>query len=229
MRFEKPLIKGIIHKRYKRFLADVLLENGEMITAHVPNTGSMKGCWAKDWPVLLSLSENKKRKLPYTLEMSFNGKTWIGLNTSRTNKIVEEALQTQSIPELLYPEIIREQKILDSRIDFLAKNEREHCYIEVKNVTLAQDQLALFPDAITTRGQKHLETLIKIKEMGHRSVLFFLVQREDVNQFSPAKEIDPIYAKLLSLAKQNGVEVFCYQCEMSKDQTPIKRKLPILL
>ena len=206
MEYQQQLIKGKIQKRYKRFLADVILENGELVTAHTPNTGSMKTCWEKDWPVLLSKSDDPKRKLKFTLELTFNGKTWINVNTSRTNHIAYEAVKNQFINELVgYQHIRPEVKVGDSRIDLLLfdgdekkyKQAGRKCYVEVKNVTLWHDGAALFPDGVSTRGQKHLNELIEIKKEGHEAVMLFVISREDVSSFSPAQEIDPEYAKLL--------------------------------
>ncbi len=234
MNFEKPTLTGTIQNRYKRFFADILPDDGSnVITAHVPNTGSMKTCWAPGWKALLTCHENPKRKLPYTLEMVYNGKTWIGINTFRPNKMALLAIKEGVIKELRgYKKIQTEFTIGNSRIDlFLDDGPRKapRCYVEIKNVTLAEKKIALFPDAITTRGQKHLKELIKIKEKGDRAVMLFVVQREDVHTFSCADAIDPIYGRLLRQAQTLGVELLAYQCSLSKKSIAIKQSLTINL
>lgn len=234
MKFERPLIKATILKRYKRFLADCELNSGEIITAHTANTGSMKTCWEPGWEVALSESDNPKRKLKYSLEMTNNGETWIGINTSLPNAIVYEAIESQHIAELQgYQQLKREVKRGKSRIDIFASshNSQADCFIEVKNVTLKGDgELALFPDAVSERGQKHLQELIQIVKVDKlRAVIFFLVQREDVSCFSPAAEIDPTYAKLLKQAVDAGVEALVYQCEVNPKEIKIKQALELKL
>lgn len=228
MKFESPLIETTIIKRYKRFLSDLSLDQ-EIINAHVPNTGSMKTCWEQGWKAYVSHSDNPKRKLKYTWELTDNGESLICINTALPNKIVKEALIAGTIPELKdYSTVQPEQKIFDSRIDFkLEEDGLPIVYVEVKNVTLkGEGKLALFPDAVSTRGQKHLKDLIKIKESGFRSVMFYLVNREDVDAFMPAKEIDPQYAELLKEAEKAGVEILVYQTKLSPQEISIKKKLP---
>lgn len=217
------LIQGKILKRYKRFFADIELPSGEVVVAHTPNTGSMKTCWEPGWPALISPSDNPKRKLKYTLEMTHNGDTWIGVHTGHPNKIVFDAISSGKIPKLDgYDKHRREVKIGDSRIDILCENDDEKCYVEVKNVTLkAEGKLALFPDAVSTRGQKHLKELIELKRQGIRACMFYLVQREDVDAFSPARDIDPEYARLLAEAVKSGVEVFAYKCQLNQSEIEI--------
>lgn len=233
MKFQYPTKSGIIHKRYKRFLSDIELDDGELINAHVPNTGSMKTCWEPDWKVLVTHNNDPKRKLKYTLEMTHNGDSWICVNTGMTNKLVKEALENNVISELLgYENIKPEKKVLDSRIDFfLSENsEKEDCYVEVKNVTLkGEGKLALFPDSVSTRGQKHLKDLIQLKKDGFRSVMLYVVNRQDVSEFSPAADIDPTYASLLKEASENGVEILAYQCELSESEIILKHKLKVTL
>ena len=230
MKFKDQLIAGNIIKRYKRFLADITLESGETITAHVANTGSMKSCWAPSQKVLVSYHDAPKRKLKYSLEMVNNGKTWIGINTSIPNKLVAQAIAAGEISQLRnYPSITPEYKIGKSRLDLLLENDQEKCFVEIKNVTLVENNIALFPDAITTRGQKHLQELMALKEKGHRAVMFYLVQREDADLFAPAKEIDPGYSSMLKSAQQKGVEILVYQCALTPDEIRIKRELPYQL
>jgi sugar fermentation stimulation protein A len=228
MKFSNPLIEGTIIKRYKRFMMDVKLADGEVVTAHVPNTGSMKSCFEPGWKCLLSFTDNPKRKLKYGLEMTSNGKSWIGVNTHSSNKIVFEAIKNNLIPELKDPlEIRPEFKLENSRIDFYLKYANQDCFVEVKNVTLRdQNKTASFPDSETKRGQKHLQELTTLVKQGHRGVMFFLVQREDVELFRPAWETDPVYAKLLGEAEKEGVEILVYQCSLGKKQVHIKNALP---
>lgn len=231
MQFKSPLIEATIRKRYKRFLADIELKSGQTICAHVPNTGSMKSCWEPGQKAYITHTDDPKRKLKYTLELTHNGESFIALNTSATNKIVKEALEQKVIPELIdYTSIRPEQKILDSRIDFLLLKHSTKTYVEVKNVTLkGENQIALFPDAVTTRGQKHLKDLIKIKQLGHRAVMLYLINRQDVTHFAPAREIDPVYADLLKKAHCLGVEVLPYQTKITTDSITIDKKLPFSL
>lgn len=243
MKFETKLIKGIIHKRYKRFLADVeLLEDteinkkGDIIVAHTANTGSMKTCWEAGWNVLLSYHDNPKRKLKYSLEMTHNENTWIGVNTALPNKLAFEAIQNGVVKEVQgYEHIKPEAKIGNSRIDLWLyngekKNPTDQCYVEVKNVTLlGNDGVVLFPDGVSERGQKHLRELIGLKREGIRACMLYIVQREDVSIFSPAKEIDPTYAALLKEAYAEGVEILVYQCSLSNLAVDVVKSIPFNL
>lgn len=229
MKFETKVIKGRIQKRYKRFLSDIILNNGEFVHAHVPNTGSMTNCWGENWNVLLTYHDDPKRKMKYTLECTHNGTSWIGVNTSRTNKIVKEALELGLIKELKgYPEIKPEKKYGEkSRIDFFLSGHKtkEDCYVEVKNVTLNEGTKALFPDAVSTRGQKHLRELMQIKSEGLRACMLYLINRGDTTSFSPAQDIDPEYARLLKEAKKAGVEVLAYQTEITDKEIKLAKKV----
>jgi sugar fermentation stimulation protein A len=243
MKFEQKLIKGIILKRYKRFLADIkLLEDtpinkkGDIIVAHTANTGSMKTCWAENWTVLLSYHDNPKRKLKYSLEMTHNENTWIGVNTGLPNKLGLEAINDGTIEELQgYESIKPEEKIGDSRIDIYLysgdkKEPTDQCYVEIKNVTLlGEDRIALFPDSKSERGQKHLRELTELKKNNIRACMLYIVQREDVDSFSPASEIDPKYSQLLKEAEQVGVEILVYQCKLNELGVKIYKKLPYKL
>lgn len=231
MDWEKPLIEGVLLKRYKRFLADVMIGNS-LQTVHVPNTGSMTSCWGPNWKCAVSLSENPNRKMPYTLELTYNDHSWIGVNTANANKLAKEWLVKHLISELNgYSNIQSEKKIGDSRIDFYLEGHQSFppCYVEVKSVTLKLDEVAQFPDAITERGQKHLIELIKLKEMGNRAVMLFIVQREDVSEMKPAKSIDKKYSELLEKAIQSGVEVLVYQCQLGTKGIEFKGKIPFHL
>jgi len=232
MDFENTLIPGKILKRYKRFLADIELEDGEVIVAHTANTGSMKTCWEPGWPVLLSHHDNPKRKLKYSLELTHNGDTWIGINTSLPNKVAAEGIQSGVVKELQgYENLKPEAKVGKSRIDILLSNNKDDlCYVEVKNVTLlGENRAAIFPDAVSTRGQKHLEELTSLVKEGIRSAMLFVVNREDVDTFSPADHIDPDYGRLLREAHNAGVEILAYQCHVGPTGIALKKKLPVKL
>jgi sugar fermentation stimulation protein A len=233
MKFLLPTHIATIENRYKRFLCDIRLSSGEMVNAHVPNTGSMTTCWEPNWKVLVTQNDNPKRKLKYTLEMTHNGNTWISVNTSLTNKLVKEALDNKVITELVdYPQIKAEKKVLDSRLDFFLSgiDAKPDCYVEVKNVTLkGPANLVLFPDSVTTRGQKHLKDLMQLKSEGFRAVMLYIVNREDVDTFSPAKDIDPIYTNLLIEAQSAGVEILVYQTKLSEEEIYINKKIKVKL
>jgi len=240
MKFLAPLTEGKILKRYKRFLADIQLSSGEVVTAHTANTGSMKTCWEPGWKVLISFHDNPKRKLKYSLEMTNNGQTWIGINTSLPNKLAKEAIENGLIKELKgYPFIKPEVKTGNSRIDLLLSKEKEtrskkdQFFVEVKNVTLKGDghqkNAALFPDAVSVRGQKHIRELIRLHKEGYKTALLFIVQREDVDYFTPAKDIDPLYSSLLKEASASGVLILAYQCIMSKKEIVVNKSLPVKL
>lgn len=230
MLFPSSLFFGTLVKRYKRFLVDVSLQDGNLITAHCPNPGRMHTCCAPGWKVALTYDDNPKRKLPYTLELVHNGVCWIGVNTQRANGIVHEAIEQSSIEELRgYQEIQTEVPYGEnSRIDFLLLSDTfVPCYVEVKSVSLIGDQQNfLFPDAVTSRGLKHLKNLISEKEKGHRAVLLFLIQRSDGSFFSPAAHIDPKYAVALRQAHELGVEILPYMADISEKGISVKRKVP---
>ena len=200
MEFSQPLIPGILLKRYKRFLADIKLDTGEFITAHCANSGSMKTCKEPGWKVLVSKSNNPKRKLKYTWEMVHNGTCWIGINTQVPNKIASEAILNGVIPELAgYTNLKNEVKYgKNSRIDILLTGDQPDCYVEVKNVTLVEeDGFYKFPDAVTERGRKHLSELLDVVKAGGRAVMLYVIQRSDGTIFKPAYEIDPAYGARL--------------------------------
>lgn len=231
MKWPTPLIEARILKRYKRFLSDIEVGD-QIIHAHVPNTGSMQTCWGPNWKCALSLSSNPDRKMPYTLEMTHNGESWIGVNTANANKLAKEWLIGGQIPELSgYQTVVPEKKIGESRVDFYLENHPTlpPCYVEVKNVTLKLEGQAQFPDAVTERGQKHLRELMEIKKSGLRAAMLFVVQREDVSVFTPASSIDPEYASLLKEAGKSGVEILAYQCRMDLKEISLGIALPIEL
>ncbi|MEN8141451.1 MAG: DNA/RNA nuclease SfsA [Thermodesulfobacteriota bacterium] len=218
-------------RRYKRFLVDVELPDATVITVHCPNTGSMRGCLESGCPVQISRSDNPKRKYPHTLEMTRVAGEWIGVNTMRTNHLVREAIEAGTIAELpQFTEIRPEVKVSDqSRLDFLIISDNNHIYIEVKNCTLVEEGVAMFPDAVSKRASKHLEELSQLVRQGHRAMIFYCVQRGDGRKFSPARHIDPLYAETLTRAVAAGVEVVAYQALVQPTAVVITRPLPILL
>lgn len=229
MKFETQLVKGTLIKRYKRFLSDIKLENGEEVVAHCTNSGSMKSCIEEGAPVYLTPVNDPKRKTKFTWEMIYINDGWIGINTGIPNKLAYEAISVNAIPGLEgYTTVKREVKFGDSRFDIYAENEKERCFVEVKNVTMKVGDSALFPDAVTTRGRKHLETLIEVKQQGIRAVMLYVIQRMDVDKFGPAVEIDPAYAESLKKAIGKGVEVIPIQVEVSPEGFKIDRTLPLI-
>jgi len=228
MKFKQPLIQGILLKRYKRFLADIKLASGEFITAHCPNSGSMKTCKEPGWKVLVSKSDNPKRKLKYTWEMVHNGACWIGINTQVPNKIASEAILNGVIPELVgYTNLKNEVKYgKNSRIDILLTGDRSDCYVEVKNVTLVEDDgFYKFPDAVTERGRKHLYELLDVVRAGSRAVMLYVIQRNDGTVFKPAYEIDLVYGKSLKEVNNQGVEILVYKADVSPEKIEITTKI----
>ncbi len=224
MFYDSPLQAALFLKRYKRFLVDVRFPNGEEMTVHCPNTGSMATCLFEQGRVLLSHSKYPKRKYAYTLELTNSGKSWILVNTHKTNHLAKEAILNGTIKELSgYDELLTEQAYGEkSRIDILLKGKEGLCYVEVKNVTLlGSDGHYQFPDAVTTRGQKHLKELTSMVKKGHRAVMLYVIGRKDGENFRVAHEIDSTYNQLLMKAHKQGVEVLCYQTECSATELTI--------
>ncbi len=221
------LIKGHLVKRYKRFLADIILENGQMVTAHVPNSGAMTSCIEENCSVWLSFHDSPKRKLKYTLELTKIGEHLICTNTGVANKIAIEAIESGIIKELQgYTSLKPEQKYgQNSRIDILLEKENQKCYVEIKSVSLRlQDSLA-FPDAITSRGTKHLNELKQMVEEGHRAVMLYIIQRTDKAPFRIAYEIDKKYYEVFKEVISSGVEVLVYQSDINHQEIKIKNKI----
>ena len=211
MTFEKPLIEARLIKRYKRFLSDIELPSGEIITAHCPNSGRMTNCNLESSPVLIRHVDDAKRKLKYTWELIFAQDRWICINTGRANQVVGEALRAGLIPELShFDQVQAEFKYGNSRIDFMLANESEKCLVEVKSVSLINGTQASFPDAPTARGLKHLNELAQAKSEGWKTYMLYLIMCDGVEHFSPASDIDPAYAKRLKEVKQAGVQVLVY-------------------
>ena len=218
-------------KRYKRFLADIELENGKSITVHCPNSGSMLGCSEPGSPVMISRSGNPTRKYPQTLEMVQAESVWVGVNTSLTNRLVREALEQRVVKDFgNIVSIIQEVKTsANTRLDFLLQGKGKHIYMEVKNCSLAVDGAAMFPDAVTSRGTKHLLELAALKQQGFLAAVFFCVQRGDADYFRPAQHIDPLYAETLLKVVAQGVKVLAYQADVSPEGIRITRKMPVHL
>ena len=227
MNFENKLISGVFIKRYKRFFVDVQIEN-KVITAHCPNTGSMKGLLKEGNKVWLSKSNNPDRKLKYTLQIIEDNNSKVGVNTHLTNKIILDALKNNLIKEFdknitIKPEV----KFGDNtRFDFLITKKNYKAFVEVKNVTLSREpKIAEFPDAITSRVAKHIEELIKASKTGYEIYIAFIVQREDCNKFAIADDIDPEYSKLLSKAVKKKLNILCYDCKFSSKGIKLNKKI----
>ena len=218
-----PLIPGKLIKRYKRFLADIELATGEIITAHCPNTGPMRGVCEPNSLVQVSRSDNPKRKLAYTWEMIRVDNSWVGVNTGLPNKVIKIALEQKLLPQLAtrYDSVRREVlygKDRKSRIDFvLTQAEQPDLYLEVKSVTLTEGKIALFPDTVTTRGQKHLQELMALIPDAKPAMLYF-INRGDCDLFAPGDDYDPQYGKLLRQAIALGVEIFPLRFEITPQE-----------
>lgn len=234
MKFNPPLIKGKLIKRYKRFLADIILEDGSQITAHCANTGAMTGCAPEGATVWLSESDNPRRKYPHSWQLVEVAPNVLAcINTSLTNKLALEAIEEQQITELAGFDRCQsevpygEEK---SRIDFLLSYGEQKAFVEVKHVTLSLEEGAgQFPDAVTTRGQKHLRELIQQVKLGYRAVLLFIIMRSDVTLVSPADSIDAEYGKLLREAIREGVEVIAYGTHINQNEMKIIGAVPVAI
>lgn len=232
MKFPDPLIAGTLIRRYKRFLSDVEIAGGEVVTAHCANPGSMMGLNVPGTEVWLSPARNPARKLRYSWELSRIDGHLVGINTSYPNALIEEALEAGKIPELGgYSSIRREVRYgRNSRIDLLLEAEtRPKCYVEIKNVTLKRGPMAEFPDAVTARGTKHLFELMDMVDQGARAVMMYLVQRGDCERFSVAADIDPVYGRALGQALEKGVETLCYSCNIGLEAIEVDGPMPIVL
>jgi len=230
MQLPQPLTEGRLIKRYKRFLADIELADGSVVTAHTPNTGSMQQCAVPGHKVLLSHSDNPQRKLAWSWELVEVNGHWVDINTHRANRVVEEALRNDQVDALHGYSVRPEFSYADSRIDFMLEGHGEKVLLEVKNVTLCcAEELACFPDAVTTRGQKHLRDLMTAIDDGWRAVIFFLVQRGETEAFAPADHIDPEYGRLLRKAVRCGVEVMVYRTIVNRHVACLGKSLKLLL
>jgi len=232
MEFDRKLLPARLIRRYKRFLADIEL-SGETITAHCPNTGSMLGCDAPGMPVWLSEHDNPRRKYRHTWELveAMPG-VLVGIHTGRTNGLVREGIESGIIAELNgYGELRPEIAYHNGRFDFLLSGgRRAPCYVEVKNVTAAvEGGVAIFPDARSTRGTRHLHDLIALREDGNRAVMVYCAQRSDVTEIRPADHIDPDYGAAMREAAGAGVELLGYRCEVGTDVIRVAARVPVVL
>jgi len=231
MKIVPKLLHAKFIKRYKRFFADIFLDQ-KKITAHCPNSGSMLGLLNENNDVWISKSSNPKRKLKYTLEIINDKKSNVGVNTHRANRIVEEALKNKKIKELKkFTFIKREVKFSkETRFDFYLKNNNKKAFLEVKNVTLCrQKNVSEFPDAITSRGKKHLVHLQDAIKKGHESYLLFLIQREDPKSMKIASDIDPEYFYEIKKAKRNGVRIFAYSCKVKDKEITVNKSIKVII
>jgi sugar fermentation stimulation protein A len=227
MNFENPLISGLFIKRYKRFFADVNVNN-KIVTAHCANSGSMMGLLNKNNKVWLTESNNKKRKLKYTLQIIEEKKSKVGVNTHLTNKIVNHALEKNLISGFSSKVQIKSEQVFgqNTRFDFYLEDGKSKSFLEVKNVTLKRkNKIAEFPDSITTRGTKHLNELINATKKGFKSYLLFVIQRDDCNTFEIAKDIDPVYSKTLIRAIKHNVKILCYDCKFLSKGIVLNNKI----
>ncbi|HED66273.1 MAG TPA: DNA/RNA nuclease SfsA [Planctomycetes bacterium] len=230
MRFDSPPIEGRFLRRYKRFFADIELPDGTVVTAHCPNTGSLLGCKEPGSPAWLRDSGDPKRKLRMSWQAIRVGDTWVNVDTNLPNRVVFEAIQAGVVPELRgYDEARREVRYGNrSRIDvLLTAGDRPPCYVEVKNTTLAEGGTALFPDAVTSRGLKHLGELREVVRRGERAVQFFFVSRTDVDTFRPADSIDPAYTAALREAASAGVEVLAWAARVAPEGVELDSPLVV--
>ena len=230
MKFTKSLIKGKLIKRYKRFFVDIKL-NKKTVVAHCPNTGSMKGLLDKGNEVFISKNDDPKRKLKYTLEIIKVKKNLIGVNTHFANKIAYHGLSNNLINELKNNDSIKPEVFFnkETRFDFLVENNKKRIFVEVKNVTLFRDEkIAEFPDAVTSRGSKHLKTLIDATKKGYKTYILFLVQIQGVENFKIAKDIDKEYYDNYLIAKKAGVNFLAYRCKINSKEIKIEKKIKII-
>ena len=227
MKFKETLLQGTLIKRYKRFFVDIKYKNN-VITGHCPNTGSMMGLLNEGRKVWFSKSNDPSRKLKYSLQIIEKNKRKIGINTLIANKIVHEGFSLKKIDALSnFTEIKNEVKYNENtRFDFLLKNENKKCFLEVKNVTLTRNKdIAEFPDAVTSRGTKHLKELIKAKKEGFLTYVLYLVQIEGCNSFKIAKDIDKEYKFMFDKALKNGVKILCYDCKLSNEDIKLNNQI----
>ncbi len=229
MKFNERLIAGQFIKRYKRFFVDVKIGNDKVV-AHCPNTGSMMGLLKKGNNVWISKSDNLKRKLQYTLQIIEDQKSKVGINTHLTNKIVFDALDRRAIKNFKNLDKIQHEVKFgkNTRFDFLITEKYKKTFIEVKNVTLSREKkIAEFPDAVTSRGSKHIRKLLEANKKGYEIYLFFVIQRNDCNKFKLAKDIDPEYCELLLKAVKKNLKILCYDCKFSSKGIKLNREIQL--
>lgn len=231
MLLPESCLRGTLIKRYQRFLADVQLPGGQALTVHCPNSGSMRGCSTPGSPVVISRADNPKRKYAWSLEMVKEEGVWIGIHTGRTNHLVQEALQLGIIDDFgTISAIVPEVKVSDkSRLDFRLDTAQGMIYLEVKNCSLAEQGVALFPDAVTSRGTKHLHELVQLAAAGFGTAVLFCIQRSDAQRCRAAAHIDPLYAETVRWAASQGVRFLAYQAEVTPREIAIRHALPFSL
>ncbi|MGM0530345.1 MAG: DNA/RNA nuclease SfsA [Bacteroidota bacterium] len=230
MKFQTKLVHGKLIRRYKRFLADVELDNGQKVIAHCTNSGSMKSCLQEGAEVYMTPVNDPNRKTRFTWEMIKIRGSWVGINTNIPNTLAYEAVKNGGINRLKgYDKVQREVTYGDSRFDLYLENEHEKCFVEVKNVTMKSGKYGLFPDAVTKRGKKHLQSLMRVKNEGMRAVMLYVVQRTDVEIFGPARDIDPEYSRTLKEAYEEGVEIIPVQTKVTPGRIEILREMPFEL
>lgn len=229
MEFETPLEEGILLQRYKRFLADVRRPDGEEFTIHTPNTGSMRGCSEPGSRIWFRDAGNPRRRYRHTWEITETPEgARIGVNTSRSNALVREAIETGQVPELAgYPVIRPEVPLGESRIDFALEGGERPCFVEVKNVTLAEAGVARFPDAVSKRGSRHLDELARAVADGARGVILYCIQREDAESMRPADDIDPAYGEALRRAVAGGVEALALRASITLEGITLDTPVPV--
>jgi sugar fermentation stimulation protein A len=230
MRFPRPLVRGTLIRRYKRFLADIQLEDGRAVTAHCTNPGAMLGVTDPGLPVWLLAGIDPKRKLGWSWELVRTEGTLLGVNTASPNKLVPEALARSGIAELRGYDTVRREVAygLASRVDLLLSAPgRPICYVEIKNVHLRRGDWAEFPDCVTTRGARHMAELAQMARAGHRAVVIYVVQRADCRAFRVAGDLDPAYNQAFEAARSAGVEALCYACVVSETGIDIAGSLPL--
>jgi len=230
MRFSSSLLAGRLLKRYKRFLADIELDCGTVITAHCPNPGALLGGTTPYARVWVSHHPTSGRKLTYTWQIVEIDQTWVGINTSLPNSLAEEAILQGRIPELEgYPTLRREVKYgQNSRIDLLLLSDHKPpCYVEVKNVHLKRESAAEFPDCVTVRGTKHLQALEAMVAQGARAVMLYIIQRDDCDSFRLASDLDPVYARTAAHAFSKGVEALAYQCTVTPEGIEVEKRVKL--
>ncbi|MCW7754985.1 DNA/RNA nuclease SfsA [Desulfobotulus sp. H1] len=226
-----PLLRGTLIQRYKRFLADILLDTGERITAHCANSGAMTHCSEPGRPVWVTHDPSPSRKLSYTWYLIQMKESLVGIHTQIPNNLVSRSIEKGLVPELAgYQSLKREAVTQNARLDILLSDPvQKNCFVEVKNCTQIINGLAAFPDAVTARGKKHMEELAMLVDSGHRAAVFFLVQREDASGFCPAETIDPAYAASLRIAHARGVEIICYDVRINLEGISLHQPLPVFL
>jgi len=231
VRINQPILEGRLLRRYKRFLADVELENGQVVTVHCPNTGRLLGCQEPGSRVLLRDSENPARKLRWTWQAIRVGRIWVSVDTSLPNHVVREAVEAGSIAALSGYDSVRSEVPYGagSRADLLLQRGDERVWVEVKSTTLRRGDTGLFPDAVTARGTKHLRELARAVQQGDRAVQFFFVGRPDVSSFRPADDIDPVYGAALRESAAAGVELLAYTARVRRDNIRLENPIPIEL